>query len=91
MAKNDQHLTHSDVARRLKRAEGHLRKVIAMIEAQAPCLDLAQQISAVEKAIVAAKQTLIRDHIDHCLESATQGGRGSSGSLDEFKEITRYL
>lgn len=34
------------------------------------CLDLAQQLHAVEKAIVEAKKALIHDHVDHCLDAA---------------------
>ena len=36
------HKTHPDIIPRLKRAEGHLRAVIAMIEDGKPCVDLAQ-------------------------------------------------
>ena len=39
-----------------------------MIEGGRSCLDIAQQLHAVEKAIGEAKKTLIRDHLDHCLE-----------------------
>jgi DNA-binding FrmR family transcriptional regulator len=86
------HASHADVVRRLKRADGHLRAVVEMIEAGRPCLDIAQQLSAVEKAVGEAKRILIRDHIDHCLEAAA-GPAGTSGraALDEFREITRYL
>jgi DNA-binding FrmR family transcriptional regulator len=56
------------------------------------CIDLAQQLHAVEKAIGEAKKTLIHDHIDHCLEQ-TVGPmpRDARGPLEEFKEITKYL
>ena len=64
------HQTHPDIVKRLKRAEGHLRKIVAMIEEGRGCLDIAQQLHAVEKAIESAKKTLIHDHIDHCLEDA---------------------
>ena len=50
------HQTHAKIARRLRRAEGHLRRVIAMVEEKRPCLDLAQQLHAVEKAIGGAKK-----------------------------------
>ena len=62
------HETHPEIVKRLKRADGHLRSVIEMIEAGRPCLDIAQQLHAVEKAIGQAKKTLIQDHLDHCLE-----------------------
>jgi len=39
-----------------------------MIEQEKPCLDIAQQLHAVERAITQAKKTLIQDHLDHCLD-----------------------
>ncbi len=86
------HESHGDIIKRLKRAEGHLRSVIAMIEEGRSCVDVAQQLHAVEKAVCQAKRTLIQDHIDHCLEH-TLNGIANVGhvSLDEFKQITRYL
>lgn len=86
------HDTHPEIVKRLRRAEGHLKSVIAMIEDGKPCLELAQQLHAVEKAIVNAKRTLIQDHLDHCLEDAVGSlGRDQRQSIDEFKAITKYL
>ena len=62
------HASHPAIVKRLKRAEGHLRSVVAMIEGGRPCLDIAQQLHAVEKAVAQAKRTLIHDHLDHCLD-----------------------
>ena len=86
------HRTHPDIVKRLKRASGHLESVIEMIEAERPCLDIAQQLQAVESAIAKAKKTLIHDHLDNCLEST--GGaapREQRALVDEFKQITKYL
>ena len=56
------------------------------------CLDVAQQLQAVEKAIQQAKKALIRDHLDHCLEDLVGPlDADQRSSLGEFKEITRYL
>ena len=86
------HQSHPDIVKRLRRADGHLRNVIEMIEAQRPCLDIAQQLHAVEKALAAAKKTLIHDHLDHCLERAVGPvSRAARAPIDEFKEITKYL
>lgn len=91
-AQAHRHETHPEIVKRLKRAEGHLRGVVEMIEAGRPCLDIAQQLHAVEKAVGEAKKTLIRDHLDHCLEDvAGPLPRTQRRSIDEFKEITRYL
>ena len=93
MTKSNTHSSHPDILKRLRRAEGHLRTIIGMVESQRPCLDVAQQLQAVEKAICNAKKTYIHDHIDHCLEHTVTGaaGRKSSTNIGEFKQITKYL
>jgi len=86
------HASHPDIIKRLKRAEGHLRTVIGMIEAERSCLDLAQQLHAIEKAVAAAKKTLIHDHIDHCLAHAAEGDPAEARhAMGQFREITKYL
>jgi len=86
-----EHSSHPDIAKRLKRAQGHLRKVIEMIETGRPCLELAQQLQAVQSAVTNAKTTLIHDHVEHCLAEATQSPEQRDAHLREFREITRYL
>ena len=86
------HRTHTAIVKRLKRADGHLRGIVEMIEAGRPCLDIAQQLHAVEKAIAQAKKTLIHDHLNHCLDEAMlSGASGARNSIGEFKEIAKYL
>jgi DNA-binding FrmR family transcriptional regulator len=41
----------ADILTRLKRAEGQLRGIQRMVEEGSPCLDVAQQFSAVRKAL----------------------------------------
>lgn len=86
------HESHPEIIKRLKRAEGHLRSLVGMIEAGRPCLDLAQQLHAVENAIGNAKRELIQDHIDHCLEDSVKGGgKSAKTALAEFKALAKYL
>ena len=88
----DVHATHEAVAKRLKRARGHLQNVITMLEEDRECLDVAQQLHAVERAIGAAKKVLIHDHIDHCLDRSVAAAPPSARQmLGEFKAITKYL
>jgi uncharacterized protein len=85
MPEDHTHASHPAVATRLKRAEGHLRHVIGMIEKGRPCVDLATQLHAVERAVAEAKRALIHDHIDHCLT-----GEGAH-DLAEIKAMTKLL
>ncbi len=92
MTKHHQHQTHPEIIKRLKRANGHLQSIIEMIGAGRSCLDVAQQLHAVEKAITQAKKTLIQDHLDNCLEEAVGTlARDQRQPIDEFKQITKYL
>lgn len=86
MIEPHRHASHPKLSARLKRAEGHLRSVIGMIEDGRPCLEIAQQLQAVEKAVRNAKQALIHDHMDHCLD-----GENSESDRAELKAISRYL
>jgi len=86
------HATHTDIKKRLQRANGHLLSVIGMIDREQPCGDIAQQLHAVEKAITQAKRTLIQDHIDHCLDASLAGSGDDGLSVTaEFKAIVKYL
>ena len=84
------HASHSAIVKRLRRAEGHVRAVVGMIEAGRPCLELAQQLHAIERAIGNAKRTLIQDHIDLCLDRAIEEGKAEA-ALEEFRALTKFL
>jgi uncharacterized protein len=86
------HHKHFEVAKRLRRAEGHLRTVIAMIQEERPCLDLAQQLQAIESAVMNAKKALIHDHIAYCIEQSLKtAGPKRKAALKEFAAIAKYL
>ena len=92
MTESHRHTSHPEIVKRLKRAEGHLRSIVEMIEGGRSCVDIAQQLHAVEKAISQAKKALIQDHLDNCLEEAVGAlPREQRRPIDEFKEITKYL
>jgi uncharacterized protein len=77
---------------RLKRAHGHLAGVVEMLEQGRDCMDIAQQLQAVEKAIVNAKKELIKDHLHHCLEETSETmPREVRNLIKEFRDVTKYL
>ena len=83
---------HPEIIKRLKRANGHLEKIIEMIERGKPCGQVAQQLQAVEGAIENAKKALIHDHIARCLENSLKApGKAGRAAMREFQSIARYL
>lgn len=83
------HSTHPAIVKRLKRAEGHIRSILGMMEEGRDCMDLAQQLHAVEAAIANAKKELIQDHIEHCLDEAD--GKTAKQALAQFKALAKYI
>lgn len=86
------HHSHPEVVNRLKRIHGHVAKIISMIEAETPCVDVAQQMHAVEHAMTNAKRTFVEDHIAHCFNEETlENPKRRKQEVEEFKSITKYL
>lgn len=89
MTHDHTHALHPDIVKRLKRAEGHLRHVITMIEEGKGCLDTSRQLLAVERSIVAAKRAMIHAHMDHCLGMAND--EAEPHNLEEIRALAKLL
>ena len=62
-----------------------LQVALILLNAVFACAEIAVQLQAVEKAVTAAKRTLIHDHIDHCL------GHGGEDDLAEIRALAKLL
>ncbi len=63
----------TDSIQRLKSAEGHLRGIQRMLEDGAYCIDVIQQIQAVQAALNKVSTMILDDHLNSCLVTAIQG------------------
>ena len=87
-----QHESHRALILRLKQAQGQLEALLSMFADGRSCLDLAQQLQAVESIVHNTKRTLIQDHMEHCIGDAVlEGGMASENALREFKTLAKYL
>lgn len=69
---------------RLRRAEGQIRGLQQMVEADRYCIDVLTQISAVTKALQTVAVGLLDDHLRHCVTDAvTAGGPAADEKLAE--------
>ena len=93
MSHGHSHTGHPKIINRLKRANGHLANVIASLEAGASCVEVSQQLQAVEGAITSAKKALIHEHLENCLLGSARHDDHvpTDEVLDELKRITTYL
>lgn len=66
-------MKHEDALRRLKYAEGHIRGVQRMIEQEQYCIDVIQQIQAVQAALNKVSAMILERHLNSCLITAVRG------------------
>jgi DNA-binding FrmR family transcriptional regulator len=72
--KDHNHPSHPDAIVRMRRAKGHLEKVVRMIEGGEPCSDILQQLSAVISALSGCRVMLLQDHLMNCIKPALKPG-----------------
>jgi DNA-binding FrmR family transcriptional regulator len=88
------HFRHSytkdkrDLVTRLRRIEGQARGIQRLVEEEAYCLDVLQQVEALTAAADQVGLLLLEDHIDGCLAHAIQTGQGQP-YVDEVMAVVR--
>jgi DNA-binding FrmR family transcriptional regulator len=71
----------ADILKRLRRAEGQLRGIQRMVEEGSPCLDVAQQFSAVRKALDSTYVQMTMCILEQELEARLEHSGTAQGEL----------
>lgn len=66
--------TVDDVVKRLRRAEGQIRGVIAMLDDERDCADVVTQLAAVSRAVDRAGFRLVATGLQQCVQNAPADG-----------------
>jgi len=67
------HEKNEDVLRRLKSVEGHVRGVQRMVEDGVYCIDVVNQIVAIQRALKKVSGLVLDDHLHSCVTDAMRG------------------
>lgn len=62
-----------DILRRLRSVEGHVRGVQRMVDEGAYCMDVVNQILAVQRALKKVSGLVLDQHLRSCVTSAMRG------------------
>jgi DNA-binding FrmR family transcriptional regulator len=68
------HDTKDNCVRRLSRIEGQVRGISAMVSDERYCIDIINQIAAVQSALRKVEEVLLHGHVGHCIENAIASG-----------------
>lgn len=63
----------ADIVRRLRSVEGHVRGVERMVESDAYCMDVVNQLMAVRQALSKVSALVLERHLHTCATSAIRG------------------
>ena len=86
------HQADPEIRRGLTQARGHIDSILTMLTEDRSCIDLAQQLQAVERTVRKVKRALVEDHMQHCIaDAANSGAMSGDEALRQFKALTKYL
>ena len=78
-----------DILRRSKIVEGHLKKVITMIENDDYCIDILNQSLAVQNALKKIDEIILEDHLNGCVVHQIQNGQAKEASKEVLEVFKR--
>ena len=81
--------TKGKVRGRLRRIEGQVQGLQRMVEADAYCVDILLQVSAVQGALEQVEKLLLGRHIESCVTDAIRSGSKSERQqkIDELLDV----
>lgn len=74
---------------RLKIINGHLNKVLSMVEEEEYCLDIIQQSQAIKNALKKVEEILLENHLKTCVREAIVAEKGADEKVDEIVKVFR--
>ncbi|MEK7097058.1 MAG: metal-sensitive transcriptional regulator, partial [Patescibacteria group bacterium] len=82
MGDNKKKLLH-----RLKIANGHLEKVIKMVEGDEYCLNVIQQTQAVTSSLEKVSELILENHLKTCVRQSMEKGKNIDEKIKEVMEV----
>jgi DNA-binding FrmR family transcriptional regulator len=81
-------MEYTDATRnRLRRIEGQVRGVLAMMENARNCSDVITQLSAIRSAVDKTIATIVAENLETCIRNEVQGGPDSRDAIKEAMEL----
>lgn len=76
-----------DVVKRLSFIVGHAKGIQKMIEEDKYCIEIVNQIQAVQSALNKVTEIVLEDHLNTCVSTAIKKGKGH----DLIKEVMKTI
>jgi len=81
----------SEILGRLRKASGQLTGIAGMYERRRYCVEILDQLAAVNAALDAVALMLLEDHVNHCVRAAVEQGDAEEKMGELAQAIRRYV
>lgn len=81
--------THERIQHRLKIVQGHLKKVMQMVEEKKYCIDILQQSNAVQKSLKEIDNLILENHLNTCASEAIRNGKSEEAIAEVMQVFKR--
>lgn len=78
------------VLTRIKRVEGHLKKVREMVENEEYCIKTITQSMAVQSALRAVDEIILKKHLETCVKDSMIKNKNSDLKIDEVMKTIKF-
>lgn len=76
---------------RLRKIEGQIKGVAKMVDEEKYCIDIINQITAVQRALDQVALGIMKRHVESCVSEAVKEGKGSP-KIDELMDtINKFV
>jgi len=79
-----------DSLTRLKRIEGQVRGIMRMVDSGEYCIDIINQITAVQKALDGVSKNVVKRHVESCVSEAIRRNGGEKMIDELIQTVFKY-
>ncbi len=83
------HPCHKDQLANLRRIEGQVRGVQGMVEEGKYCVDILNQIKALQPSLITVEGKILKTHLRECIKESLQGDDQFDTKIDEIMKIMK--
>lgn len=83
------HATHKDQLINLKKIEGQVRGLQAMIEGEKYCIDILNQVKAVKNALVSVEGKILKVHLRSCIKDSLSAEELVDNKIEEIVSLLK--
>jgi DNA-binding FrmR family transcriptional regulator len=81
--------SHQNQIPNLRRIEGQIKGIQAMVEGNQYCIDILNQIKAAKSALSSVENKILNKHIEECIENSLSSDKQLNDKIEELMKVLK--